>query len=238
MITIIHGDDVVSSRKYLLEQKQMAHNPFVFDQQVNLEDIIQITQGKGLFSSEKKIFIENYFSKNNLNSSATKDLINYINKNESLLDVSFWEGKELQKNPLKLFNKPTIKIFKIPKTIFSFLDNIKPGNYKNSITLFHRTLETTEAELIFYMLQRQLRILLSVAGKKAETASEAAEKTIEEASRLAPWQKAKLERQAKLFSIDTLLETYKKLYKIELKHKTGSLPYSLDSAIDFLLLSI
>lgn len=237
MITIIHGDDVVASRKYLQEQKQKAGNPHLFDWDVELSSIIQITQGRELFSTDKKIFIENFFSKNKSKSSETQNIIDYINKNEPLFEVLFWEGKELQKKSLNLFDKPTIKTFMISKTIFLFLDGASPGSYKNTIGLFHKALQNTEIELIFYMLQRQFRLLL-VLRSQIPLRGTLESVQIDEVTRLAPWQRGKLEKQAKLFSIDNLLDLYRRLYEIELNQKTGNLPYSLTHAIDFFLFSI
>ena len=57
MITIIHGDDLVSSRKYLLDQKQQSTSQISFDGQFELEEFIQASQKNDLFLSEKKIFI-------------------------------------------------------------------------------------------------------------------------------------------------------------------------------------
>jgi len=231
MITIIHGDDIVLSRKYLQEQKQNSISPYVFDGIIDLPTIAQITQGSGLFSTEKNIFVENFFSKNKLNSSEAKSIIDYINKNQSQFDLFFWEANLLQKKSIALFTNPSVKTFKIPQAIFLFLDSIKPANFKSSITLFHKALENTAAELIFFMLQRQFRLLLCILDKNAK-------KTIDEVLRLAPWQKGKIERQAKLFSIGELKNIYKWLYEIEMAQKTGNLPYSLAHAIDFLLLGI
>jgi len=230
MITIIHGDDIVLSRKYLQEQKQNSINPYVFDGIIDLPSLVQITQGSGLFNTEKNIFIENFFSKNKLNTSESKNIIEYINENESSIDLFFWEGKELQKRSMALFTNPLIKKFKIPQTIFLFLESIKPGNFKASIDLFHKALQNTEPEIIFFMMQRQFRILLFVTDNKGDQ--------IDEIARLAPWQIGKLERQARAFSEDVLLNLYSQIYKIESKLKIGSLPYSLDKAIDIFLLSI
>ena len=231
MITIIHGDDIVLSRKYLQEKKQKSIDPYVFDGIIDIPAIAQITQGSGLFSTEKNVFIENFFSKNKLNSIDAKNLIKYINKNESSLNIFFWEAKVLEKRSITIFNNPAVKTFKISQTIFLFLDSIKPANFKSSITLFHKALQNTVAELIFFMLQRQFRLLLAISD-------EGAKEEIDEVLRLAPWQKGKIERQARLFSIGQLKDIYKKLYEIEMAQKTGNLPYSLVCAIDFLLLGI
>jgi len=248
MITIIHGDDIVLSRRYLQEQKQKSNDPYVIDGLIDLQTITQITQGVGLFTNEKIIFLENFFSKNKLNSSEVKSVIDYINKNESLLNMFFWEANILQKRSIALFTNPSIKSFKIPQAIFLFLDSIKPANFKSSITLFHQALENTAPELIFFMLQRQFRLLIAICHPERSEGSHFVRDssplaqndngTIDEVLRLAPWQKSKLVKQAGLFSSNKLLAIYKRLYEIEVAQKTGNLPYSLVCAIDFLLLDI
>ncbi|MEK7534770.1 MAG: hypothetical protein AAB600_05605 [Patescibacteria group bacterium] len=231
MITIIHGDDIVLSRNYLQEQKHKVLSPYVFDGLIDITTLIQITQGVGLFTSEKNIFVENFFSKNKLGNLEVKSVIDYINKNESLFNLFFWEAKELQKRSIALFTNPSLKNFKIPQAIFLFLDSIRPKNFKNSTILFHNALKNTLEELVFFMLQRQFRLLLAVSEENSKD-------SIDEITRLAPWQKSKLLKQAALFSSDKLLAIHKKLYKIEVAQKTGNLPYSLTVAIDFLLLSL
>lgn len=231
MITVIHGDDIVLSRKYLQEQKHNSTSPYVFDGLIDITTLTQITQGVDLFTSEKNIFIENFFSKNKLNSFETKNIITHINKNERLFSIFFWEADTLPKKTINLFVSPVIKTFKIPQTIFLFLDSIKPNEYKNNIKFFHNALKNTLEELVFFMLQRQFRLLLAISDERSKEA-------IDEVTRLVPWQKSKLTRQAKLFSFDKLLAIYKKLYEIEKAQKTGNLASSLVCAIDFLLLGI
>ncbi|OGH29567.1 MAG: hypothetical protein A3E40_04725 [Candidatus Levybacteria bacterium RIFCSPHIGHO2_12_FULL_37_9] len=228
MITIIHGDDIALSRGYLQEQKKNSANPHIFDGIIDLPTISQITQGGGLFDTQKVIFVENFFSKNKPSNPETKNVVEYINENEQKLNISFWEPNILQKKSLSLFNKATVKMFKIPQTIFLFLDNLRPSEYKNMINLFHNALKNTLEEIIFFMMQRQFRLLIAISDEKNID-------SIDEVTRLAPWQKSKLERQASFFQSDKLKTTYKKLYQIELAQKTGALPYSLICAIDFLL---
>lgn len=231
MITFIHGDDIVSSRKYFLEQRQKVADPFTFEgEKINLLDIIQILEGGGLFGDDRKIFIENFFSKRKPGSEFNSITL-YLKNNSQTGDVYFWEGKEVSKKNLSIFPHCLVKTFKLPQTLFSFLDNIKPGNGKNLIILFHKTLPTTEVELIFYMLVRQFRLLLAVSsGKEAEQ--------IDEVKRLAPWQKSKLVKQSSYFTVDELKRIYQKLYQIDLAQKTGQSLLSLVQSIDFLLLGI
>ena len=62
MITIIHGNDTASSRKYYIDQK--TADAFSFEgEKVSLTDLVQILEGGGLFSDSKKIFIDDFLSK-------------------------------------------------------------------------------------------------------------------------------------------------------------------------------
>ena len=63
MITIIHGDDVLSSRNYLLEEKNKSTSNFAFEgKNMILNDLIQVIESEGLFTDTKTIFIENFLA--------------------------------------------------------------------------------------------------------------------------------------------------------------------------------
>ena len=87
-----------------------------------------------------------------------------------------------------------------------------------------------ETELIFYMIVRQFRLLLSLTSEGS--------KNIDEAKRLAPWQSSKLKSQSKLFGKDRLIEIYKKLYKIDYETKFGLTSLPLNSTIDIFLIDL
>ncbi len=231
MITIIHGDDTSLSRKFLTEQKEKLNNFNSFDSaEFNLSSLAQIVEGASLFDDTKIIFVENFFSKNKLVSNEAKALVNYINKNSDLIKIFFWEDKEVSKKSISVFNNSTVKIFKIPQSIFLFLDGIKPKNWENSIGLFHKSLVSVQAELIFFMLVRQFRLLLAIQDNSTDA--------IDEVKRLMPWQKSKLEHQSNLFTKDQLRNIYKKLLQIDIEQKTGKSAFSLAQAIDFLLIDL
>ncbi|MFH1833138.1 MAG: hypothetical protein ABH816_03135 [Candidatus Levyibacteriota bacterium] len=233
MITIIHGDDIVNSRKFFSEEKEKTKNSFSLDgQNLTVNDIAQVFEGEGLFSDEKNIFIENIFSKKK-QSIDFKQILGLIEKNEKNANIFIWEGKELTKSQISTFKNPVVKIFKQPQILFTFLDSIKPANSKNMIVGFHELLKTMGSELVFYMLVRQFRVLLALSDSNPS-----ADGTIDEINRLAPWQKDKLQRQAKLFSIEQLKNIYQKLYDIDLCQKTGTLNLSLVQSIDILLISL
>jgi len=229
MITIIHGDDIASSRKYFVEQKNRDKDSIIFDgEKLMLSDVLQVLDGGLLFSEAKQIYIEGFFSKKKPGKEFD-EIISFVEKSKEAR-IFFWEGKTLTKKYTSLFKNSQIKVFNIPKDIFAFLDSIYPNNNK-SLVLFHNSLKTNEVELIFFMIIRQFRLLLAVSDPKAD-------KTIDEAKRLAPWQTGRLKRQASNFPADELKNTYKKLYEIDLAQKTGTLPLSLIQSIDLLLVSL
>lgn len=232
MLTIIHGDDTAASRKYFLETKQATKEPILLDgDKMTLTELTQIFEGGGLFSDSKSVFIEQFINKKK-KSDEFKSIAEYLLKNATENTIILWEGKELEKSSLTPFKSATIKPFKLPQTLFAFLDNIKPGNGKQLVALFHKTIATTEEEMVFFMLIRQIRLLLNLSGNNQPT------EEIDELKRMAPWQKGKLHTQAKLFTNEQLITIYNTLFHIESGQKTGNLNTSLTSAIDFLLIGI
>lgn len=230
MITVIHGEDIVSSRKYYLSLVQKEKSPTIFDyQQVTKTDLMQILEGGSLFEENASLFIEDLFSKRKP-SKDFAEIIEYLKISHERGNIILWESKELTKKTTSLFPKATTSHFPLSKTLFTFLNNVKPGNTKQIITLFHKTLETTEVELVFFMLIRQFRLFLALSNPSSAM--------IDEVLRLAPWQRSTLEKQTQLFSQETLKELYKNLYKIEVGQKTGALGTNLTQTIDFFLLDI
>lgn len=227
MITIVHGDDITSSRKFLIEQKNSLKNTIILDgKDLNFEYLVELLKGNSLFSDEKNIFVENFFERKK--SDEFEKIIDYIKKNSSKVNLFIWEKDGLSKSELSVFPKAKSILFKIQKTLFSFLDNISPNSPKNVLN-FHEALKTADEEMIFYMLIRQFRLLLALRGESNGS--------IDESQRLAPWQKDKLKRQSKLFTSSELKRIYNKLYEVDLNIKTGVFP-NLTNAIDFLLLDI
>lgn len=226
MITIVHGDDIVSSRNFYFEFKTKLKDFEVIDgKNFDYTKLIQTFEGNSLFGDEKNIFIENFFSNTKSNSTEFKKIIDYINKNVDLT-VFFWESKTLTKIQSGSIKTADVKEFSYPKILFTFLDSIKPRNI-SSINLFYDLQKTMETELVFYMMVRQFRLLLSCLEEGKEK--------IEEAKRLAPWQISKLKSQARAFEKEKLISFYKKLYLIDYKTKYGLTPLNLNANIDIFL---
>ena len=229
MLTIIHGDDTSSSRNYYLSERQKAAEKKIVDgNTTTLTDLMQIFSGNGLFGDQETIFIEELVSKRK----STKDIEELVSFVTSQTDatVFVWESKLLTPKQVGLFGKAVIKEFKIPTVIFAFLDTLKPGNAQQMIKFYHDVLQQEDAMYILVMLLRQTRILLAL--------SDPAENTISEVTRMSPWQKSKMQKQAKLFTQKKLLHMHEQLFQLEYGQKTGNLTSSLSDSIDFFLLSI
>ena len=230
MITIVHGDDIAASRNYFISLKMEGLDSVTMQGTlITLTDIIQAVEGSGLFSEGKHIFIEELLSKRK----AGKELntiIECLISNEKENEIVLWESKDVTTAQLRHFKNPIIKQFKVTKTIFQFVDSLKPHNAKNMMSLFHKTIEAEDVEYVFFMIVRQVRLLLALSNEGSEQ--------IDEIKRMAPWQKSKLQKQSKLFTIDGLLSFYQKLFGVEYGIKTGNLSLPLVGTIDFLLIEL
>ncbi len=230
MITLIHGTDTASSRKAFLELKDKEKDSVLINgQNVTLTDLIQYFEGGELFANPKSFFIEQLLSKRK-KSKELDQIITIINSNAHENNIFLWEEKEITPASLKAFKNSADKVYKLPQTLFQFLESIKPGNSKQLIKLFHETIATADVEMVFFMMVRQVRLLMGVM--------EFTQDPIDEVKKMAPWQKGKLQKQADAFEMEELIKLYSKLFEIEKGMKTGTLPVSLSSTIDFLLLEI
>ncbi len=230
MITILHGNDIVSSRNFFVELKNKAKAPISLQiTSLTITDLAQALTGGEIFSSETTIFIEHLLSQRKKITHA-EDIISYILGNPEAGNIVLWEEKEIPSTTLKRFANAKVELFRIPPIIFTFLESLAPGSGLKSISMLDKVLAASEAELVFHLLIRQFRILLAMRDDNGGF--------IDELKRLQPWQKSKLKQQAFRFTQEELLESYNKLYSIEVGQKTGILSTSLRISIDFFLIEL
>lgn len=208
---ILHGDD--SNRSYQRLQiltnvfKQKGLEVISFDStELNITDLRQELSSTQLFGSSKCIVIKNL-----LGSSKTKNLQKIIDvlNNETNHEIVIWENKKITISALKKLPKGKIEDFTISPVIFKFLDSLKPNN-TNAILLSWKKLQQDgiEPEFVFAMVVRQIKLLIqSINGSSF--------------LKLAPYPKQLINRQAKYFDLNHLLDLYKRLYEIDEKIKTG-----------------
>ena len=225
MITIIHGDDIISSRKFLNAQKTLTEDIKIFSDSFSVTDLVQAFEGS-LFDGDGTVFIENLLGRKK--SKEKEEIITYLSKQKNLKKVYLWEDKEIPLKTLSVFTNAQNKVFKLPKLLFTFVDAIQPGQSKQLITLFHELLSQTDEDFVFAMIVRQFRLLLAVSEPDS----------IEEVKRLGPWQITKLNKQRSFYAEKKLLTCYYDLFLIDSKLKTGTLSLTLVQAIDFFLLDL
>jgi hypothetical protein len=226
MILIIHGNDIESSRNYYFEEKNKLNNPIILNGDGLVFDLLfQTLENKSFFNEKISILIENFFSKNKSTNEEFKKIIEYLNSNKNA-DIIFWESDEVSKTSINLIKNSSTKNFSLPQNLFTFLDNIKPGNGKYLIESFSENLKKSEVEIIFFMIIRQFRVMLNLTSNDLP---------IDEVKRMAPWQLSKLKKQAGVFGKEKLIKLYSLLLGIDLNIKTGKSAINLKKSIDFFL---
>lgn len=223
----LHGDNQSALRQEL-ESILKKHHDFevlkLEGKNLNLGDIKQALESQSLFQEKRLVIIENLFGRK-----VGQEIENYLTQvgDANLVLV---EGKKVK--PPEGF---TVKEFKENPLIFKFLENLKPQNLpesenqdKNySLILLCQLLKSEETEYIFSMLVRQIRLLiLSLANDS---------NLVKDYSRLLPFVRSKLKRQAALFSFQNLKEIYQKLLTIDYENKTGGSVFPLDESLELLI---
>lgn len=221
MIKILHGDNIVQSRKRLTEilekaRKEGTEIVYLDGTKVTITEVRSALESGSLFGKTKLVVIENLKEK--------PEILTYLKKGKFDNDLILWEQKEIKR---EIISGAELEIFKLPPLIFSFLESIRPGSSKESLRLLSELKKGEEPEMIFYMLVRQFRNLILARDLGASGLFD-----------LALWQQKKFLKQAENFSLGQLLEMYRKLLEIDFKQKTSSDPYSLSSRLDLLTAEI
>lgn len=213
MITLLHGNYSESSRKEFIRLKEQAKDKDirVLDgRTIDPASLTQATESNSMLGGDTAVFIENLFGKLGRKTKLIEQLSKIIN--ESSVDIILWEDKEMNTAVLKSLPKAKIVLFKIPSVIFQFLDGITPHSVR-------RVLPPESPEILFFMIVKRIRQLIQLHDGITPEG-------------LAGWQAARLTRQAKLFTLDTLMVMYKKLLDMEYSVKNGSSPFTLAELIE------
>ena len=226
---ILHGENIVASR-LALEEKINGFKAKGVDEIVSLDgmkleltDLKQALESTSLLGKDRLVVIENLLS--SPKSKKKEEEVNYLVKVDPKSLLILWEAKEISAAGLKkLAAKARVSVFKIPPLIFKFLDSIWPQNKKNALELLHQCFQVDKPEMVFYMLCRQIRLLIIARDLGAKGLSS-----------LASWQQAKFLRQGEKFSLEQLLGIHRKLLRIDYEQKTGRAVLPLASQLDLLI---
>ena len=226
---ILHGENNLLSRQKLNQEidnfklKTQGEILRYDGQNINLIDLKQSLESPSLLGDNYLIVLENLFS--GRTSKEKQKILDYLKKSLPK-NLIIWEGKKIDGRILTSFKGQNLR-FDLDPVIFLFLDSLTPGNAKNSLSLLHQCLTQDSPEIIFFMLQRQIKYLIIAAdlGQKGLTMMDS-------------WRAQKLSQQAKKFTLVRLMKIYRQLLKIEAEQKTGRTPFNLASQLDLLIASV
>jgi len=226
---ILHGENNLLSRQKLASEianfrlKTQGEVLRYEGNNLNLMDLRQSLESNSILGHTHLVVVENLFS--GRTSLEKQKIIDYLKKT-SPKNLIIWEEKKIDGRILVAFKGQVLK-FDLDPFIFRFLDSLVPGNSKISLTLFHQCLAQDSPEIIFFMLQRQIKYLIIAAdlGQKGLKMMEG-------------WRAQKLTYQAQKFTLVKLMKIYRQLLKIEAQQKTGRTPFDLTSQLDLLLASL
>ncbi len=227
MIQFIHGENIVRSRQVLTEIVEKARQKGLEVESLNgaqatIEQARTALGSSSLFGQGKLIVIENLYS--SLKSKRRESLIDFIKKTGFENNLIIWERKEIRR---KLPTSFSVSFYKLSSVIFKFLESLKPDNQKESLRLLQEVKRKESGETVFYLLIRQLRLLIM--------ARDLGEKGLGE---LQSWQQSRFLSQAKHFSLEQLKQLYQRLQEIDYQQKTSKTPFSLTSELDLLIASL
>src|SRR3989344_4382016 len=224
MIRMIHGDDIVASRKKLgliiESEREKGKEVIRIDGETSISEILMSVRSSTLFWGQKLVVIEDFFSSRR---SVTDELEAILKSAQG--DVFIWEGREISSGQLKVVRKFTkdISVFKIRKEVFKFLDNLQPGNAKVTVKLLRSVVSAGDApEFLLFMMSRQVRLLLWA-------------KLDPDSLILAPWQRTKILNQARLWGEGELMDFHSKLVELDRGNKQSRLAVDLATSLELLL---
>ncbi len=225
MRILLHGENIVASRNTLVEMLEEARDKglevvILEGKKVTLEKIRSALETGSLLGEDRLLVIENFLSL--VKSKEKAKVIEYLASGKFDNDLVLWEDKEVRVSSIP--PKTKAQLFKISPVIFRFLESLRPDNKKETLTLLAEAKKQGEPEMIYHMLVRQFRSLLSVVEGN---------KTV-----LPEWQYRKLTNQARFFSKTQLIDLYGQLLEIDFAQKTSKDPFSLSSRLDLFMASL
>lgn len=212
-ISLIHGED--SQKAYSRYRELVGGSKKKGFEIINISDIKNIS-GQSLFEDKVVFTLE---KANKVKLADWKWLSkNAASYNSNLL--IYYDGSAPATTTKNLPKAIKIEKFDLPKIVFSFLDNIYPGNSKRILSQLSDLVKNEPIELVFHLLSRHLRDLYwSKVGF--------------ETMDLPDWRILKLKKQSDKFETKDLKKFINELSEIDVKAKTSD--EDLKSLLDILI---
>lgn len=223
MIFIFHGTDTQASYLRLQEQiSSLKEYHKVTISKENLDMLYQTLYSQDLFETNKLVVVENLISVKKIES---KDLKSLSPKSM----VIFWEDQEVSASQLRGYaNIAKIENFKLPQTLFYFLDSISPNSKK---ALYYLSkLDKDQKGLSWHLENRLFQLIISKLNLSQTEVSQILGKNI------APWQWQKITSQARILEFDKLKILFSAVLKIETLIKTGVSSLTESTLISLMLI--
>ncbi len=231
---IFHGEHTINSRQKLMDHlsaaKQKGLDIHRYQASELNEAVLEQALGEtSLFGNDKQVVIEELHS---LPPSKKKDsLIAQLaatSTNSNAPQLILWEKRALTKTMLKKLGQVEEQIFSISNKVFAWLDSLNGTSRKTTLKHQLELLQAaTTAEDAFYcliMLARQIRMLIQIADGGTVGG--------------APFMVAKLQKQARTFTLPQLLKAHHKLLELDLAHKTSTSKLTLAQDLDLFLVHL
>lgn len=220
---ILHGDGQVQAREFLTNLVQQARKTgseilHLDGRTVTKSELLTTAVSKPLFGPLQFVIVEDFLSSN-------PNDVGFLSELTKSRDVHFVfvENKLLGARILKLIG-PGFEVvaFKLPATVFRFLESFAAGNAKTCVKLLNQATTPATADFLFLMFARHVRLLIWA-------------KLNPDTLRVAGWQKTKLIAQAKKFTQEQLFSSHQKLLELDRAQKHSQLPENLPASLQLLL---
>ena len=225
MIHVLHGENTDDSERYL--KSLLVNYKDIPKVQLTDKDRIELFQeavyAEDLFETEKLVICRNWLS-------SKKIKLNSLSKIPQNRTVIFLEDTKVTVGQnVKHPSDWQIKEFKLQSTIFWFLDSLSPDFSKSARYL--PQIETDKKNILVWNLLFRVSLLIAVKYQaRKEKSQDFFERNIQD------WQWDKIQRQADLFSLNTLIGFYRGLLRLDYATKNGTSAMDEKSLVAILLL--
>jgi len=157
-ILVVHGEDTVASRQFVESTISTSSNKGLASVKISEDSSFVLSE---LLSSGNLFTQESLFILQNASTIPPKE-IRWLSNNYKRLpgELLIYSGSTLSSGVLKnLSGIASIKEFRMPKILFSFLDSFIPGNAGVCLRSLHLILKREPPEFVFAVLGRHLRDL-------------------------------------------------------------------------------
>jgi len=218
-ITLIHGDHQTRSREryYKIMDTVKARGWEVVHLNAGEISALDSLTTASMFSDNQLYVLEDL---DKIPAHEIKWLQNNADRLESNLLI--WHKKELGQKLIKSLPKNTsVEVFKLPKIIFSFLEDMRPRRSKEALKKLQILKNTEPLEFVLALVASSLRDMMIV--KSGGTLA------------YPSWRASKIKSQADSFNEDRLKSLIQALAKADIDAKTGGI--GLETSLDLILLS-